>query len=789
MEADEDRTDLLRSAVAGDRWDVPALSFVGRVVGPYRILEHLGSGGMGTVYLAERADEHFQQRVALKILRAEASDRNLRDRFHVERQLLARLQHPKIARLYDGGVTEDGRPWFAMEHVIGRVLDRHCIEENLPIARRVELLIQVCEAVQYAHANMIVHRDLKPSNILVTPQGEVRLLDFGIAKPLELEEAKTRLTRTGGHVMTPEYASPEQVRGEPISAASDVYSLGVVLYRVLVDRPPYHLAGLTPAELERVVCEAEPPPPSSVASDAALRRTLSGDLDTIALKALAKAPQRRYASVEALADDLRRYLDGRPVLARPDSTAYRVRKFVRRHRWAVTAAAAVVLSLLAGVAGTSWQAEEARAHAETASMERDRAQRVSEMLVKLFEGTDPGTVGPEAAAVRGLLDRGRERMEADLEDDPAVRATLALTMGRAYRNLGVYADAETLLTKALGERRALAGGAGDASVAEVLCQLGNVLLDLGRVEEAGRSFREALDILNRDSGANRVLVSNLHQGLGAAHQHLAELDSAIAHYEVAVGIVRGDPERFEPHDLAIALSNLGAARHHAGDLVAADSLLGEAVEIHDRRPTMTSSHATALNNLASLRAKQGDHAAAETLLRKSLTIREQVFGEGHPLVAASRNNLASILQRQGKHDEAERLHRQALADRRAAFGDVHTSVAHSLNNLGIVLRNRGDLAGAEPLLRESLDIRRKLYPEAHPELARGAYNLGQLVHRLGRTEEAERLYREALEMRRTLLGERDPDTIDAAASLGKLLAETGRAAEADALAAAYPNSE
>jgi serine/threonine-protein kinase len=789
VEPDDDRTDLRRSTATSDGWDQPALSFVGRVVGPYRILEHLGSGGMGTVYLAERADQQFRQRVALKILRAEASDRHLRDRFHVERQLLARLQHPKIARLYDGGVTEDGRPWFAMEYVGGRPLDRHCVEENLPISRRVELLIQVCEAVQHAHTNMIVHRDLKPSNILVTGEGEVRLLDFGIAKPLEPEEDMTRLTRTGGHVMTPEYASPEQVRGEPISAASDVYSLGVVMYRTLADRRPYELESLTPAELERAVCEVEPPPPSNVASDPARRRTLTGDLDTIVLKALAKAPQRRYPSVEALADDLRRYLDGRPVLARPDSTAYRVGKFVRRHRWGVTAAAAVFVSLIAGVVGTAWKAEEARAHAETASMERDRAQRVSEMLVRLFEGTDPGTVGPEAAAVRGLLDRGRERMEADLEDDPAVRATLALTMGRAYRNLGVYAAAETLLTRALRERRALAGEDDDASVAEVLCQLGNTLLDLGRIEEAGQRFREALDILSSDPGADHVLVSNLNHGLGAAHQHVAELDSAIAHYEVAVAIVRGDPARFEPHDLAIALSNLGAARHHAGDLAAADSLLREAVEIHDRRPTMTASQATALNNLASLRAKQGDHAAAESLLRRSLAIREQVFGEGHPLVASSRNNLASILDRQGKSDEAEQLHRQALADRRAAFGDVHSSVAHSLNNLGVVLRNRGDLSGAEPLLRESLAIRRQLYAEPHPELARGVFNLGQLLHRQGWIEEAEPLYREALEMRRTLLGERHPDTFDAALSLTKLLAESGRSAEGDSIAAAYPKPE
>jgi serine/threonine-protein kinase len=784
---------LLAADTWGDEDDEPAIDWlagwersspplVGRQIGPYRLLEELGSGGMGTVYLAERADMQFRQRVALKILRAEAGDDEHQRRFRMERQVLARLQHPKIARLYDGGVTDDGRPWFAMEYVAGRALDLHCIEESPTIGRRIELLLQACDAVQYAHRNMIVHRDLKPSNILVTGEGDVRLLDFGIAKLLDpTETAGFTRTRTDARPMTPGYASPEQIRGQAVSAASDVYSLGVVLYQILTSRRPYLVDGLVPSELERVVCIDEPPAPSAVVADADQRRSLAGDLDTIVRKALAKEPERRYPSVEALADDLRRFLDGRPVLARPDTASYRLRKFVRRHRWGVTAAAAVALSLVAGIVGTAWQANHARDQARVAAQERDRAQQVSAMLVGMFAGADPINAGAETVSARALLDRGRARLETDLADDPALRATLALTMGAAYRNLGLFAEAESLFVMSLRERRALAEGRSDVAVAEALTQVGNVLLDRGREAEARDRFQEALAIFDAHAGATVEELANAHQGLGAALHHLAETDGAIAHHRIALRILRegGAP----PLELALALSNLGAALHHAGDLAAADSALREAVEIHRRDSPESASLAMAINNLASLRSKQKEHSAAESLLRESLAIRLRVFGEDHPLVAASRNNLAAVLKRQGKLAEAEVLHRTALAGRRAAFGNAHPAVAQSLHNLAMLVRERGDLEEAERLFRESLEVRRRAYKGPHPELASGIHALGRILHERGRSTEAEPLLREALAMRRSLGGAEPDEVLETARELAALLEETGRAAEASTVLA------
>jgi serine/threonine-protein kinase len=765
----------------------PAPSLVGQAVGPYRLLAELGSGGMGTVYLAERADEQFRQRVALKILRGGTGDGELHRRFRLERQVLARLQHPGIARLYDGGVTEDGRPWFSMEHVDGRALDRFCVEGKLPLARRIALVIQACDAVQHAHRNMIVHRDLKPSNILVTDEGEVRLLDFGIAKLLDAAEAsETRLTRTDARAMTPEYASPEQVRGEPVSGASDVYALGVVLYQILTDRRPYSLDALSPSELERVVCETDPPAPSTVVEDGERRRALAGDLDTIVRKALTKEPERRYATVDALAEDLRRHLDGRPVLARPDTASYRVRKFVRRHRWGVAAAVAILASLVAGVAVASWQARAARDQARSATRERDRAQRVTEMLVGLFEAADPGETGGETISARTLLDRGRARLSADVGADAAVHATLALAMGRAYRNLGMYDDAESLLASALRERRSLARDGADPAVGEALNELGGLLFDRGHGTDAAERFREALAIYGADPSADSEALATTHANLGGAYWRLASLDSAVTHLRQAAELWRAAPPGPD-NDLALTLGNLGAALMDAGDLVAADSLLREAVEAHRRRsPSGSDDLAKTLNNVGALHWRQGDHAGAELLFREGLDIRERIFGSRHPDVVTARHNLAAVLVKQGKLGEAERMYRDVLALRRETFREPHPSVASALNNLGMVLQDRGNLEEAEALLREALTLKRKVWDGEHPEIAAALHNLAELLRRRGQLQEAESLFREALAMRRSLLGEEHEKTAATARALAALLSETGREEEERALTANLP---
>ncbi len=400
-------------------------------IGPYRVLGVAGRGGMGVVYLAERADDQYRKRVALKLLRRGLDDPHLVRRFLEERQILAALDHPHIARLLDGGVTSDGLPWFALEYVEGEPIDRSCDRRRLPVEQRLRLFLAVCDAVQYAHRNLVVHRDLKPSNILVTPVGKVKLLDFGVAKLLAGGEAPdTTLTRAGWRAMTPEYASPEQVRGEPVTVASDVYSLGVVLYQLLAGQRPYRLRNRVPNEIERVVLEEQPGPPSAAAArgdaEAAgargttsdrLRRRLAGDLDLIVLQALRKEPERRYPTVDRLASDLRRHLQGLPVSAAPDRWHYRARKFARRHLVGVSAAIGFVLLLAGFAALTGLQS------ARTAR-ERDRAERVSAFLTELLRSPDPFRGRGAAITVREVLDSAVQRLPRELGRQPGLQADL-----------------------------------------------------------------------------------------------------------------------------------------------------------------------------------------------------------------------------------------------------------------------------------------------------------------------------------------------------------------------------
>jgi serine/threonine-protein kinase len=779
---DADRVDALAESWR-EPWEGDAPPAEGVRVGPYRLLEILGSGGMGTVWLAERDDDQFRQQVALKVLRAEANTPELRHRFRNERQILARLTHPNIARLHDGGITDDGRPWFAMEHVPGQPLDRFCAERRLAVPERVALLMQACDAVEHAHGKLVVHRDLKPSNILVTADGDVRLLDFGIAKLIEPESDPDGPTRTGTRAMTPDYASPEQVRGEPVTTESDVYSLGVVLFEILTERRPHSVAGLSPSEAERVICGDDAPAPSTVAAEPARRRILAGDLDTIVAKALQKEPDRRYRSVAELHDDLRRYLEGRPVLARPDTASYRLRKFVRRHRWGVLAVAAMALSLMGGIAGTAWQARRAGVQAAVAAGERDRAQQVTRVLVGMFEAADPLQAGGDAVSARAVLDRGRRWLDSAAGQDEAVRATLMLTMGKAYGNLALYDEAESLVTGALRERRALAGTDEDLAVAEALSELGALHQHLGRHDEARDALRQALDVRRRLLGEIAPEVAAAWNNLGSAFHSLSLVDSAVVCYRRAAELWERLPP--EGNGLAGTLGDLGTALGHAGEEAAADSLLRRAIALHREEPP-GDALAAALNNLALVRAREGDAAGAEPLLRESIAIRERILGEGHPVVATVRNNLAAILERRGKLDEAEPLYRAALAEKRVALGDLHPSVARSLNNLGILVQKRGDLDEAGRLLTESLEIRKRVWTADHPEVARGLHNLAFLRALKEDPAGAEPLYREALAMRRSLLGDDADETRETAANLAGLLEKAGRTAEAEALRAIFP---
>jgi serine/threonine-protein kinase len=690
-------------------------------VGAWRILREIGRGGMGTVYLAERADGEYKQQVALKLLRLGLDSEQAMRRFLVERQILSRLQHPGIARLLDGGTASDGRPYFAMELVDGLPITGYCEDRRVPLQQRLGLVLSVAEALEYAHRNLVVHRDLKPSNVLVTGEGAVKLLGFGIAKPLAEEYPEAR-TETGLRPLTPEYASPEQLRGGPITTATDVWGLGCLLYELLCGRRAVVLPSKSWQDLERAVLHEEPPAPSSVVRQSGqehLARLLAGDLDTICLKALHKEPERRYHSVSQLGDDIRRYLQGHPVRARRDTVAYRAGKFVRRHRLGVAAAAGMAL-LVAGFTATL------AVQSVRLARERDKAQRISELLVDVFTVADPAEARGETITAREILDRGVEKVSRGLEQQGDVQASLLDVIARVYHRLGLYERAAPLYEKTLSLRRRLFG-AGSREAAESLHDLGLLLLDQGKIEAAIGSLRQALDIRRRSLGDQDPATARSRTYLGLALFRKGDHKEAQPLFEGAVAGLR----RLYP----------------AGHSDLADGLTG----------------------LAMLHYGKGDYAQAEPLLREALAMQRRLLGDVHPQVAETLNNLGSVLSRLGREAEAEPVQREALGTLRKARGADHPRVATLLNNLGLMRYSRGDLGGAEPLLRESLGIRRAKLSPWHPDLAQSLSNLGLLLHDRGRLEESEALYTEALAIRRKTLGPEHVLIVQSLNNLGQLL--------------------
>lgn len=714
----------------------PAVTARVHRIGPYEILREIGDGGMGHVYLARRADGQFEQVVALKLIRSDVISKERLDRFLSERQILATLNHPNVARLLDGGLTDDGHPYFAMEHVEGKALDVYASDHNLPIERRIGLFLDVCEAVQHAHRALIVHRDLKPSNILVMDSGQVKLLDFGIAKLLDPpDEISAVQTRTGLHPMTPAYATPEQVRGEPITTATDVYQLGVLLYQLLTGVRPFDVEGRTPAEIERVICDAEPMRPSEAAhqnlASARTQDRLRGDLDTIILKALRKEPEQRYPSVEQLAMDLRRHLQHRPIAARAQTWTYRARRFTRRHVRGVAASTIILLLLAAYIVTITWQSERTRAALAAAELEANRSEQVTTLLMDLFRASDPAETAGDALTARMLLERGLERA-AMLESQPEVQAELLSVIGQIYSRLGEYDSAEITLRQA-HDIRAATFGASHPATAEIRLQLASVLQYDGRYPESITLLEEVLQTLQSHPDARQA-------------------------------------------DIALALGYLGAAYRTEGNEESAEAALQEALalqrEVHgNEHPDVAST----LNVLGLIAGDRADWEAAEAALSESIDIRRRVQGETHPHLAMSLNNLGMILRRKGDGDGAESAYRASLEMKRRLFGDAHPSTAATLNGLGLLLHDRGDLSEARVYLEEALEMRRSLLGESHPLVAGSINNVGNLLEDLGEVDAAIDSLERARELFVAALGEAHLYTTDPIIGLARIRMKQARA--------------
>jgi serine/threonine protein kinase/tetratricopeptide (TPR) repeat protein len=712
----------------------------GERVGPYRLLRQLGRGGMATVYLAERADGQWEQEVAVKVIRRGLDTDDVVRRFRAERQILSSLQHPHIARLLDGGTTADGLPFLVLEYVSGVPITEYCDANALSIERRLALFCDVARAVHYAHQNLVVHRDLKPSNVLVEAAGRTKLLDFGIAKLLD-PTAEDPRTRTGLQLLTPQYASPEQVRGDGVTTASDVYQLGLLLCELLTGRRPYPVRALSPAQVEAQIVEAEPAAPSALVDAAAARgrglaperiaRLLRGDLDTIVLTAIRKEPERRYASAEALAHDVERYVSGFPIDARPDSRRYRLGKWMKRHRTVVFAAAAVATLLVGWATTVTMQSRVVARERDRAQSEARRTAEVRDFLAGLFAASDPFLASARPAdsiTARELLDAGAKRLR-QLDSEPALRAELAFTIGKTYRHLGVSDRSRELLSEALVLHLDLEGESG-ASVARDLFELGLAESDI---------------------------------------------DSSIALLERSLTVAEG---ALGPSDLLVAdvLTNLAERLgwKASGETPRIRALFDRALAIlneHPDAPRSQYAHALKVSTYGT-----SDVATMERVL----AINREIYGDFHPVVAASLSDLALTVEASDPA-RAESLLTEALAIDEALLGEEHQTTRIILNNLAGVKRDRGDFAGAVPLYRRALALLRAHEPEWRTGSGYITYGLGVSLHSLGRHDEAEPYLREAVATLADALGEDHALVFRASTALARCLRAQDRLPDAEQL--------
>jgi eukaryotic-like serine/threonine-protein kinase len=731
-------------------------SLAGVTIGTYTLTSVIGYGGMGSVWLASRSDGRFEGQVAVKLLNAALVGRGGEERFRREGTILARLSHPHIARLIDAGVSSTGQPYLVLELVKGQHIDTYCDEERLSVEARIRLFLDVLSAVAHAHANLIVHRDVKPSNVLVTADGQVKLLDFSIAKLIE-DDGLSRLTREGGAAMTPKYAAPEQVTGGPITTATDVYSLGVLLFESLSGQHPAGRSPKSPAEFAAAITEREPLRLSAavhqgigseelerVAAQRAttpdrLARLLRGDLETILGKALKKDHTERYGSVAEFADDLRRHVEHQPITARADTVRYRTAKFARRH-WrglGAGAAAAIALVTLVGFYTVRLATERDRA-----TLNAEKAARVSGLLTEVLTSADPYRTSGAAPTVRDLLDDTAARIETDLFNQPESQVEMFAVIGRTYERLGLLDKALPSLERALAVGRRTFGTE-DVRVAQSLNNLGVLQRVSGNLAAAEPLLVESLAIRRRLLGSDDKDVAITLVELARLLKDRGRSDEAEAPIREALAIRKrlfGDEHR----ETATSKNELGLWLWEHGDLAGAETLLRENVATSERLLGPDHPNAgTSKGNLGNLLNAKGDAEGAEALLRENIRVRRKVFGDAHTEYAMALPSLAGALETQGKLAEAQALLEQALQIARPQLGKDHPRVVGVAVDLARVSIERGHGAASEATLRHALQIRERLYPADDWRIAQAQSLLGAALLAQGRPEEAEPLMRAA----------------------------------------------
>ncbi|MEM6701870.1 MAG: serine/threonine-protein kinase [Acidobacteriota bacterium] len=723
----------------------------GDELGPYRVVREIAEGGMGAVYEGERIDGSYDRSVALKVIKPGMDTRAVLRRFEAERRILARLEHPSIARLYEAGATEIGRPWLALELVDGEPITEFAQAQELTLRERLTLLIQVCDAVEHAHRNLVVHRDLKPSNVLVRPDASVALLDFGVAKLLE--DGNEGLTRTQDRLMTRPYAAPEQILGQPITTATDVHALGILLFELLARERPFQAD--TATALETAILESLP----------TLPRDLPPELGLICAKALSKAPQERYSSARALAQDLERWLAGLPIEARPPSTVYVLRKFVARHRAGVAAGVAALLLTGFFAALYAWRITEER---NTARFEAEKAQRVAEFMGGLFRDADPALTGGKAVSARQVLDRAAERLRSDRQTAPETKAQLHQALGEVYTSLAVYDEAETLLSEADTLRLEHLSSSHPDRGAGLLAQ-SSLALAKGQLREAHRLAREGEEIQRLRFGAQDPRTARAQRSLGLCEKSLANFDSAESLLRQALRTLTAEYGGNHP-DVATTQTALAETLNRLDRVEDAEELYRAALET--RRLQFGDTHpgvASSLAHLGDLLISAGRFEDAARYFRESLDLNRLLHGEDHPNVADALARFGSLAMHRGSFDEADEYYFSAVETSRRAFGEDNHHVARQIAaRAGNMIRHARYDEGLT-LLDEALAILRQSVGDAHPVTAQVLGDRAYTISYLGDLEGAAAAYREVLEAEQAVFGKEHSAYATTLASLGTVL--------------------
>jgi len=778
---------LLRFDQEGDQFlEMPAIDLAFRsllpmafkpdqTIGNYKVISQIGSGGMGEVYLAQ--DEKLNRRVALKVVRFGIGGEETTRHFRHEAQILASLNHPNIAQLYGAETTPDGFSFLVMEYVEGVRIDKYCNDNRSSIRDRLEMFRRVCDTIHYAHQRLIIHRDIKPANILITKRGEPKLLDFGIAKLLGPEAAIAgEHTITFAAAMTPEYASPEQVRAETMTTAGDVYSLGVILYELLTGGRPYRIKTRSPAEIARAITDQEPVRPSAAVRNSRSQdwdstnsritnhdsRALRGDLDNIVLKALQKEPQRRYTSVEQFSEDIRQYLEGRPVTARTATVAYRARKFVARQKAGVAATVLVVLTLIAGVVATLREARLARDRAQIAMRERDhahletsKAQRLNQFLQEMIgysAGTTPGsparTKGHDATVI-DMLDDASRRVETELADQPEVKAEMLTTIGRTYMVLAKYDKAAIYLREAHQANLKLYGPT-RLETATVMYGLANLSYATGDYAAAESWFDKtvaAYRLHAKDSNFDLRQLCAVLSDAAFVMRARGRLNDAETLWREALSYAPRTPVSYR-NNLIVNKSFLAQLYLDRGDVSKADAL---ALEASQRLRAIGNPFplAQALIDLGNVRRFQHRYPEAESLIQEGTNLFAKSLGEDHPNVAFGLTSLSAVYYEEGRYDLAEQDARKALAIAEKSSRTSHV-YSRASGMLGRTLTATGRSAEAEPLLRKALSVLEPRVPRQSNAMAMMLGNLGECLAAQGRYAEAEPLLKETYDIVKTV---------------------------------------